>query len=243
MTTIGPGVYFGTVTHKRLRPVPHELAYDVASLLVSLNDLKAGRLPSLLGYNRWRPLSIFDRDHGAAGDQTINEFAWSLVANKGLSDQVSDVFMLCYPRVLGYGFNPLTVYFCVDQIGSIRLMIYEVHNTFGGRHTYVSDAMAADDGSYHRTEKVFRVSPFNGVEGEYGLRATRPVETVSVGVALSTDEGPLLKAYFAGRRKPLNNWQLLRILFGLPLMSLKVIVAIHWEALKLLKKGLKVQRP
>jgi uncharacterized protein len=68
------------------------------------------------------------------------------------------------------------------------------------------------------------------------------VETVSVGVALSTDEGPLLKAYFAGRRKPLNNWQLLRILFGLPLMSLKVIVAIHWEALKLLKKGLKVQR-
>ncbi len=241
MSKMEPGIYFGTVKHKRLRPILHELSYDVASLLINLDDLKQHRMPYLLGYNRFQIFSVHDGDHGTEVGQSISDYAWNVVRGRANTDSVTSIHMLCYPRVLGYAFNPLTVYYCCDGQGEIRLLIYEVHNTFGGRHSYVSDIMAPGDEGYSRTEKAFRVSPFNGLDGEYGLRATPPAETVAVGVALSTSEGPLLKAYFSGRRKPLNNLQLLRVFFGFPLMSLKVILAIHWEALKLWRKGLKLK--
>ncbi len=233
-----PGIFFGRVTHRRLRPVAHHLAYDVACIFLDVEDIAAGKLPTLLGHNRFNLFSIHDIDHGDADGRSIRDFAWSRVRAVSGTEGVTNIFMLCYPRVLGYGFNPLTTYFCLDASGQTRMVLYEVRNTFGGRHIYSSNAM---DPGYARAEKAFRVSPFNQVEGTYGLRATAPKETVSIGVSLTTKEGPLLKAYFHGKRKPLNNAQLLRIFFGLPFMSLKVIAAIHWEALKLWKKGLNLQ--
>ena len=151
--------------------------------------------------------------------------------------------MLCYPRILGFAFNPLTTYFALDAAGQTRLVIYEVHNTFGGRHTYVSNPIKPGENIYHVTEKRFRVSPFNAVEGQYGLRASEPGDKIAVGVALSTAEGPLLKAHFQGTRKTLNSLNLLGSFVKFPLMSLKVVGGIHWEALKLWLKGLNLQRP
>lgn len=233
-----PAIYFGTVTHRRLRPIEHHLAYDVASVFVDVDDLAAGRTPALLSHNRFNLFSIHDTDHGEADGRSISDFAWAKVRATAGSADVARIYMLCYPRVLGYGFNPLTTYFCVTAEGEPRMMIYEVRNTFGGRHVYATDTLTP---GYVRTEKLFQVSPFNKVEGTYALRATEPGETVAVGVALTTDEGPVLKAYFKGKRKPLTSLQLLRVFFGLPMMSLKVILAIHWEALKLWRKGLKLQ--
>jgi uncharacterized protein len=237
MNAVEPGIYFGTVTHRRLRPVEHHLAYDVASVFVDVDDLAGGLTPVLLSHNRFNLFSIHDKDHGEADGRSISDFAWSTVRSIAGSEDVARIYMLCYPRLLGFGFNPLTTYFCVSSAGEPCVMIYEVRNTFGGRHVYVTDAISP---GYARTEKLFRVSPFNSVEGTYGLRASDPGETVTVGVALTTDDGPLLKAYFTGKRKPLTSLQLMRVFFGLPFMSLKVILAIHWEALKLWKKGLKL---
>ncbi len=243
MTQIEQGIYFGTVTHRRLRPAVHSLSYDVASLLVDVDLLPSNGLPGLFSYNRFNLFSIHDRDHGQMNNQSISDFAWSVVRQTPGTGDVTQIYMLCYPRVLGYGFNPMTAYYAVTAAGETRLMIYEVHNTFGGRHTYVSGAFEAGQLNYSHAEKVFRVSPFNGIEGQYGLRATNPLETLTLGVSLTTAEGPLLKAYFTGRRRPLTHVQLLRMFFGLPLMTLKVFGAIHWEALKLWRKGIKLESP
>ncbi len=239
-----PALYKGTVTHKRLRPVVHELRYDVASLLVDVDDLGKGRHPSLLGYNRFNLMSVFDADHGDKQvAQSLSAFAWGKVNAAGLAGEVKRILMLCYPRILGYAFNPLTTYYALDADGHTRLLIYEVHNTFGGRHSYVSDPIAPGEAGYFTTEKLFRVSPFNGIEGHYGLRASEPGDVLTVGVALTTAQGPLLNAYFHGRRLPLDNRHLIAQFLALPFMSLKVIGGIHWEALKLWLKGLNLQKP
>lgn len=235
-------LYRGTVTHRRLRPVQHALSYDVAAVLVDVDEVsEMAQSHHFLSYNRFNLFGIDDRDHGTGDGTTISDFAWSLVKSKRGTEDVRQIFMLCYPRLLGFVFNPMTTYFCVDADGITRLMIYEVHNTFGGRHNYVTEAIAADAPNFYQTEKVFYVSPFNKIEGQYGLKASHPLDRVSVGVSLTTQDGPTLNAYFAGQRVALNDRNLLRVFFAYPLMTLKVVAAIHFEALKLWFKGLKVQ--
>jgi DUF1365 family protein len=137
---IRPAIYRGTVSHRRLRPVTHNLSYEVASLLVDIDALAEGRTPRLLSHNRFNLFAIHDRDHGEDG--SIQTFAWGKVREQGLEREVRHIFMLVYPRILGFAFNPLTTYFAVDGEGcDVQLMIYEVHNTFGGRHTYVTQGL------------------------------------------------------------------------------------------------------
>ena len=244
MSDFRASLYIGKVVHKRLRPVLHTLSYDVASLLVDVDDLARRKLPRLLSYNRFNLFSLHDKDHGPRGEnQPIAEFARQKVREAGLGESVRRILMLSYPRMLGYAFNPLTTFYGIDENENVRLIIYEVHNTFGGRHCYVAGPFKPGETSYATVEKVFRVSPFNGVDGQYGLRASAPGETIAVGVALSTADGPLLKAYFSGKREPLTDANLLRVFFTLPLMTLKVVAGIHWEALKLWLKGLKLNHP
>jgi uncharacterized protein len=243
MTDIRPGLYVGKVVHKRLRPATHALEYKVASLLVDVDQLQQG-LPSLLRYNRFGLFSLHDRDYGdVAAPLPIAAFAWKQMHQNGAPQEVCRILMLSYPRMLGYGFNPITVYFGLDAEDHVRMVIHEVHNTFGGRHCYATGPFARGEDAFATTEKVFRVSPFNKIEGHYGLRVSAPGETVTVGVSLSTDDGPLLKAYFTGQRRPLSNRSLLAVLAAFPLMTFKVMAGIHWEALKLWLKGIKLQSP
>lgn len=240
MTTIQPGLFIGKVVHRRLQPVAHELEYGVATVLLDVDKLETD-LPSLLRYNRLGLFSIDDRDHGHVGQtQSIRDFAWGEFQSY---PEVKRILMLCYPRMLGYTFNPLTVFFGLDDQGHVRMQLFAVHNTFGGRYIYPSGPFAVGEQAFTATEKVFRVSPFNKIEGHYGLRASVPAENVTVGVSLTTAAGPVLKAYFSGKRRPLNNHMLLWVFLRFPLMTLKVMAAIHWEALKLWTKGLKLQSP
>ena len=241
--TIRPGLYVGKVVHKRLQPVAHALEYKVASLLVDVDQLTSG-LPGLLRYNAAGLFSLHDKDYGdTVSPLPIAAFAWKQMHQNGAPKDVCRIMMLTYPRMMGYGFNPLTVYFGLDLEEHVRMVIYEVHNTFGGRHCYVAGPFAPGDDAFAATEKTFRVSPFNKVEGHYGLRVSRPGNDVAVGVNLTTAEGPVLKAYFTGHFRPLGNRSLLRVLAGFPLMTFKVMAGIHWEALKLWAKGLKLQSP
>ena len=135
MTQISPGVFIGKVVHRRLKPVVHQLKYTVASLLVDVDTLE-NELPLLLRYNRFGLFSIDDRDHGHLQKaQSIKDFAWGEMRQHA---DVKRILMLCYPRMLGYTFNPLTVFYGLDEADNVRMQLFAVHNTFGGRHIYPS---------------------------------------------------------------------------------------------------------
>jgi len=167
------------------------------------------------------------------------------LAEAGIDLGGGAIRLLCFPRVLGYVFNPITVYFCHRLNGELGAILYEVSNTFGERHTYLAPVVS--DGSSivsHRCEKKFYVSPFNAVEGDYSFRVEPPAQSVSVVINQSDAQGPLLYAALRAKRVPLTQGALLTAFVRYPLLTLKVIAGIHWEAFRLWGKGLRlVDRP
>jgi uncharacterized protein len=228
-------LYLGEVVHKRIAPVRHRLRYRVFNLFADVDELpELGRKLRWFSYNRFNLFSLHDCNHGPGDGISIAVHVHALARSAKNGGAVNRIFMFCYPRVLGYVFNPLTVYYCFDRAERLVVMIYEVNNTFGERHTYVIPV----EGEYHQScRKTFYVSPFNRVEGRYSFRFAPPGDGLKLGVALRTADGPCLNAYFAGTRQPLTDGVLLRSFLSLPLLTFKIIGAIHWEALKLRLKG------
>lgn len=233
-------LYRGEVVHRRLRPVRHELRYRVFNLLADVDGLDetASRL-RWFSYNRFNLFSIMDRNHGPGDGTPVRDHAWQLVRSAEGGDQVTRIFMFCYPSVLGYVFNPLTIYYGLDAGDQLRMMIYEVNNTFGGRHSYV---VPVGDELAQKAPKHFFVSPFNAVEGNYTFHFTPPEEKLALGVALSVEGQPVLNAYVSGQRLKLTDGALLKFFLGMPFLTIKVIGAIHLQALRLWWKGLKLKR-
>lgn len=236
------GLYFGDVVHSRVRPVRHKLRYRVFSVLFDCSTLDAlGRRLRLFSRNRFNLFSLYDRDHGD-GSSPLNDYLETIASRAGYDGTVERFLMLCYPRILGYAFNPLTVYYGVDTADRVRLMIYEVNNTFGERQTYVLPVAQEGDGPIAQScAKRLYVSPFNGPKGTYNFRLTPPLEELTVGVALRDDDGPVLRAHFHGEREALTDGALLRVLGKTGWMTVKVTVGIHYDALKLWLKGLRLK--
>jgi DUF1365 family protein len=239
--TDAASLYFGDVMHARLKPMGHRFSYRVMSLLIDLDRLdEAGRQSALFGVNRAALYSFHERDHGPRDGSSLRAYAECCAAAQGIDLGGGRVDLLCYPRLLGYGFNPLSVYFCYRANGELALVIYEVRNTFGDIHPYILPVHAdewSDAGLRQQQEKLFYVSPFIPMAMRYHFRVLPPSDMVRLRILETDCDGPLLAATFYGRRRALTSPALLRSLFALPLMSFKVVAAIHWEALRLWLKG------
>lgn len=233
-------LYVGHVVHRRVAPVKHALKYRVFDLFIDLDDLAGLNAKfRFLGYNKFNLLSIHDRHFGDG--TSIRDYVRGVVASSSKANDVTRIFMLCYPAVLGRIFNPLTTYYCFDHAEKLVLMIYEVSNTFGERHSYV---MPIDESGTQNHSKKFYVSPFNKVEGEYEFTTQAPAASVSLGISLRVNSAPVMQAWFKGEKRALSDWNVLKAFFSFPLQPLKVVTGIHWEALKLWVKGLRlVSRP
>lgn len=242
--TLHSGLFTGDVMHTRVRPRRHRLRYRVFSLLLDFDELEALSASSrLFGYNRAAVLSFWDGDHGDGSPGGLRAWIEARLAEAGRHEPGMSIRVLCYPRIFGYVFNPLTVYFCYSATGALRAILYEVCNTFGERHTYVIPVEDCATGPIRQgCAKELYVSPFIPMRCFYRFHIEPPAEKVLVRIDESDSEGPFLVAAFSGRREPLTDRALLAALLRYPLMTLKVTAGIHWEALRMLGKGIPIHR-
>ncbi len=231
-------IYTGQVSHRRFAPTQHALRYRVYSLLLDIDELD--RLDAQLRWfsvDRFNLLSFRRRDHGPRDGSALRPWAQRLLGAAGVQIGGGRIQLLVYPRILGYGFDPLTVWYCHDESGRLAGIIHEVRNTFGEYHCYVAPVGPTEDTLVtHTAEKSFHVSPFFDVAGTYDFRLRAPGRAVSVVIDYSEHDEPLLTASFSGVRAALTDRNLLSRFLSHPLVTFKVIAGIHFEALKLLGK-------
>jgi uncharacterized protein len=234
-------LYVGCVMHARLKPIGHRFSYRVMTLLIDLDRLAdADRQSPPFGVNRTALYGFHEADHGQRDGSSLRAYAQRCAAERGIDLTGGRVLLLCYPRLLGYTFNPLSVYFCYRTDGELALLIYEVRNTFGDSHPYVRPVLSgeiSDAGVRQQQDKLFYVSPFIEMAMRYHFRVLPPGERVRLRILETGDEGPVLAATFNGSCRVLNTKELLRAFFTLPLVTMKIMAAIHWEALRLWLKG------
>jgi DUF1365 family protein len=237
----GSALYSGTVIHRRWKPKRHSLRYGVFALLVDLDELpELPRRLRLFSHNRFNLFALLDRDFGAGDGTPLKPWVEAQLAQAGLETRGIRISLLCYPRILGYAFNPLSVFFCRRAPdGALTAILYEVHNTFGERHCYLIPAESDGMPVCQECDKAFYVSPFIGMQATYRFQILPPAERLAIVINESDAEGPLLDASFVSRRLPLSDGKLLSLLARHPLIGLKVIGGIHWEALRLWLKGVR----
>ena len=234
-------IYIGSVIHKRFKPKKHFFKYSVFSLFLDLDEINEldQQIP-FFSYNKFNILSFFDKDHGYRDGSSIKDWLIPILNKKNISTKNIKIKILCYPRIFGYVFNPLSIFFIYDTDSNPIAILYEVKNTFGEQHTYVFKIDIKDKQISNNCKKKFYVSPFMDLESKYFFKVLIPSERLSVIIDQRDKEGKLLFASQDGERVRINSKNLLISYLKHPLMTLKIISAIHYEALKLWIKGVKL---
>jgi len=231
--------YTGHVVHVRHRPRAHRLRYRVFYLLLDLAELDdLDRTSRLFFHNRAGVFSFHDRDHGPRDGSDLRTWVDNQLRAAGIEPDGGRVSILCMPRILGYVFNPISVYFCHDRDGALTAVLYQVCNTFGDSHVYLvpQTGYATQDNRevlHHGFDKVFHVSPFIPMDCRYEMTLRPLGEHVSLAIRESNSEGALLAATLHGARRALSDGFLASALLRYPLLTLKIIAGIHWDALRL----------
>lgn len=229
-------LYRGEVMHRRVRPRVHSFRYRLFWILLDIDRLdEAARSTRLFSIGRFNLLSFQPRDHGDGTDTPLRTQAQARLRAAGITDADGPIRLLTLPRMLGFVFNPISVWYAHRSDGRLAGVIYEVTSTFGERRSYVLPA----DGELFRQgcEKTLHVSPFMKMDMTYAFKGRAPDELMHLTIDGHDPDGLLIATAMQGRRRALDDREILRATLALPFETLKVVAAIHWEALRLWLKG------
>ena len=233
-------IYIGNVIHKRFKPKIHFFKYKVFSILLDISEIDIlDKSLKIFSYNKFNIVSFYDADHGPRDGTSIKEWVIKNLNYNQINTENIKIKLLCYPRIFGYVFNPLSVFFIYNKNSELISILYEVKNTFGEQHTYVFKTKENENYIKHTCKKKFHVSPFIEMDCTYFFKILKPSEKISVIIDQYDEEGKLLYVSQDGDRIELNNKNLVLSYLRHPLMTFKIIVAIHFEAFKLWTKGIK----
>ena len=232
-------IYNGNVIHKRFKPKEHFFKYNVFSLLIDLDELEIiNDEIKIFSYNKFNLISFFDKDHGPRDGSPVKEWVLKNLKTINIFNKNIKIKLLCFPRIFGYVFNPLSIFFIYDDESKLISILYEVKNTFGEQHTYVFKT-TDEKVIQNNCTKKFHVSPFIEMDCEYFFKILKPDNKLSVVIDQYDKEGKIFFASQDGEAIEFNAKNLINSFFSHPLMSFKVIAAIHYEAFKLWFKGIK----
>ncbi len=240
---IAGGLLVADVAHKRLRPKVNQFCYKVYYLCVSLSKLDELNSLKLCKYNKPALFSIKDKDHLVDENGTMQGYIKNILKEWQLNNVADgDVVLLTMPRIFGYVFNPVSFWFCLDKQNNLRAVLAEVNNTFGENHNYIcfhDDKRPIEKDDLLESKKLFHVSPFLKTEGNYSFRFAYSDKNIGAWINYHDENGEMLTTSLVGKRHELNDKSLLACFLRYPLITIKVIFLIHWQALKLVAKGIK----
>ena len=229
-------IYNGEVNHTRFKPVKHFLNYKTFSLFIDLDEIQQlDKSISIFSHNKFNIFSFYNKDHGDRDGSCLKKWVISNLKKYKIEGNISKIKILCYPRIFGYVFNPLSIFYCYEN-EKLKSIFYEVKNTFNEQHTYIFKIKDGEE-IKQKCKKKFYVSPFMDMETFYNFKLIDPNQRLSVMIKQTDAEGTVLTATQTGDKKEFNFKQLLINFFKYPLMTLKIISSIHFEALLLWKKG------
>ena len=230
-------IYKGFVTHRRFKPLRHYFSYKTFSILFDLGELEdLHKEIGIFSFNKFNIFSFYNKDHGPRDGSDLTEWVKISLKKYNLNFNVSKIKLFCFPRVFGYVFNPLSIFYCYNG-NALKAILYEVKNTFNEQHTYVFSVNSAKKIITQQCNKKFYVSPFIEMDTFYNFRLTNPNENIRILIKQTDKEGKVLVACQVGRRQVMSLKQLLINFFTHPMMTFKIMISIHYEALRLWKKG------
>ena len=240
MSLFNSCIYSGFVTHRRFKPKRHFFTYKTFSLLIDLYEIEnLSKKIKFFSYNKFNILSFYNIDHGPRDGSSLVYWVKNTLSKAKIDIGSGTIKLLCYPRFFGYVFNPLSIFYCYDKKLKLKAVLYEVKNTFKEQHTYVFRCPTSSNLILHKCSKKFYVSPFIEMKTFYNFRLLKPGKKMNVLIKQSDENGLLLIASHMGKRLDLTSKNLLFEFIKHPLMSVKVILAIHFEAFRLWFKGIK----
>jgi hypothetical protein len=241
---LASALYPGHVTHARLKPRVHRLAYRIYSLLLDLDELDTlDRRLRLFSVDRFNLFSFNRRDRGDRSGRDLRGQVERAMRAAGLEPDGGPIRLLTMPRLLGWAFNPLSTYFCYRRDGGLVAILWEVDNTFGERHAYMIpvESIGGDGEIVQHCDKAFYVSPFMDMDLHYRFRVRPPGETLSIRIDTYDAEGKVLGAVHNARRQVLTDGALLGAFVKIPWLTMRVVGGIHWEALKIWLKRVRLR--
>ena len=243
---VSPAVCAGEVLHRRLSPLEHAFRYPAFFLRVPLSWLESVQSgqsasgPRLLGVDRFNLFSLHRRDYGARDGSSLQNWIRRLLVDHQLQVADGEIVLYTLPRVLGYVFNPVSFWMCHDRDGRLRAVLCEVSNTFGEHHNYMvacADSAPIGTGQSLRAHKVFHVSPFFPVDGEYRFRFHEDAQRTLFRIDYARAGALELTTSLSGAAQPLTDRCLARSFLRLPWLMAGVIGRIHLQAIRLWWKG------